>query len=138
MFFGLLLLAMIVIITSAKEYVFVIVSLFVCYQLCAKTSRRICMKFSENVDNGPVNKCLNFSGDPDHRLDTGIVFRICHYWEIRKVVNGDKSAAHTDSPDGGAGIRRALAEVCYFSSLIFCNNKAQAVVQNQLLFIIVL
>jgi len=25
-------------------------------------------------------------------------FRIHHYWEIRKVVNGRKSAAHTDSP----------------------------------------
>ena len=28
-------------------------------------------------------------------------FRIRHYWEIGKVVNGHKSAAHTDSPDGG-------------------------------------
>ena len=46
---------------------------------------------------------LNFGGDPDHRLDTGIVFRIRHYSEIRKVVNGHKSAAHTDSPDGGTG-----------------------------------
>jgi len=36
------------------------------------------MKFSGNVDNGPLNKSLNFDGDPDHRLDTGIVFRICH------------------------------------------------------------
>jgi len=27
-------------------------------------------------------------GDPDHRLDTGIVFRIYHYWEIRKLGNG--------------------------------------------------
>ena len=35
-----------------------------------------------------------------HCLDTVIVFRIRHYWEIRKVVNGHKSAAHTDSPDG--------------------------------------
>ena len=25
--------------------------------------------------------------------DTGIVFRIRHFWEIRKVVNGHKSAA---------------------------------------------
>jgi len=48
-----------------------------------------------------MNKLLNFGGDPDHRMDTGIVFRIRHYWEIRKVVNGYKSAAHTDSPDGG-------------------------------------
>jgi len=59
------------------------------------------MKFSGKVGNGPVNKSLNFGGDPDHRLDTGIVFRICHYWEIWKVViNGHTSAAHTDLPDG--------------------------------------
>jgi len=50
-----------------------------------------------------MNKSLNFRGDPDHRLDTGIVFRIRHYWEIWKVVSGYKSAAHTDSPDGGTG-----------------------------------
>jgi len=36
-------------------------------------------------------------------MDTGIVFWICHYWEIEKVVNGHKSAARTDSPDGGTG-----------------------------------
>jgi len=52
----------------------------------------------------PMNKSLNFGGDPDHRLDTGIVFRIRHYWEIRKVVNGHKSAAYTDSPDGSTAI----------------------------------
>jgi len=45
----------------------------------------ICMK-SRKAGNGPLNKRLNFSGDPDHRLDTGIIFRIRHYWEIRKVV----------------------------------------------------
>jgi len=32
---------------------------------------------------GPVNRCLNFGGDPDRRLDTGIVFRIHHHCEIR-------------------------------------------------------
>jgi len=37
------------------------------------------MKFSEKVGNGPMNKLLNFGGDPDHRLDTGTVFRIRHY-----------------------------------------------------------
>jgi len=40
------------------------------------------------VDNGPANKTLNFCGDPHHRLDMGIVFRIRHYWEMLKVVNG--------------------------------------------------
>jgi len=34
------------------------------------------MKFSAKVDSGPVNKWLDFGGDTDHRLDTGIVFRI--------------------------------------------------------------
>jgi len=40
-----------------------------------------------------MNRWLNFGGDPVHRLDRGIVFRIRHYWEIRKVVNKYKSAA---------------------------------------------
>ena len=61
------------------------------------------MKFPGKVGKGPLNKRLYFSGDPDHYLDTGIVFRIRHSWEIRKVVNGRKSAAHNDSPDGGTG-----------------------------------
>jgi len=56
------------------------------------------MKFSGKVGNWQKNKRLNFGGDPDHRLDTRIIFR-----EIQKVVNGHKSAAHTDSPDGGTG-----------------------------------
>ena len=62
------------------------------------------MKFSGKIVDGPMNKCLNFSGDPDHRLDTGIVFRIQHYGiEIRKVVNEHKFAVYTHSPDGGTG-----------------------------------
>jgi len=31
------------------------------------------MKFSGKVGSGPVNKGLNFGGDPDHRLDIEIV-----------------------------------------------------------------
>jgi len=61
------------------------------------------MKFSEKVGNGPLNKWLNFAGDLDHRPDTGIVFRIRYYREIRKVATGRKFAGHTDSPDGGTG-----------------------------------
>jgi len=64
------------------------------------------MKFSGKVGNGPRNKQLNFGGNLDHHLDTWIVFRIRQYWEIRKVVNGHKSIAHTahaDLPDGGTG-----------------------------------
>jgi len=39
-----------------------------------------------------VNKWLNFGGHLDHRLDTGIVFRICHCCEIWKVVSTDCAA----------------------------------------------
>jgi len=56
------------------------------------------MKFLGKVGNGPLNKWLNFGGDLGHRMDTGIVFWIRHYWEIQKVVKGHKSAAHTDLP----------------------------------------
>jgi len=45
------------------------------------------MNFSGKVGNGQLNKRLNFGGDPADRLDTGIVFLIRHYWEIRKVVS---------------------------------------------------
>jgi len=50
-----------------------------------------------------MNKRLNCGGDLDHCLDTGIVFQIRHYWEIQKLVNGHKSAADTDSLNGGTG-----------------------------------
>ena len=61
------------------------------------------MAFSVKIGDGSMNNCSNFGDDPDHRLHTGIVFRICHYFETRKVVNGHKYAAYTDSPDGGIG-----------------------------------
>ena len=50
------------------------------------------MKFLGKVGNGTINKWLNFGGDADHRLDTGTVFRIRHYCEIRKVVSTDCAA----------------------------------------------
>ena len=73
--------------TSAKEDTFssLFVSLSVCLPVCFE---RICMKFSEKVGNGPMNKWLNFDGDPDQRSGSGIRIRI----EIP--------------------VRRALAEVC--------------------------
>jgi len=94
------------------------------------------MKFSGKVGNGPLNNWLNFGGDPDHRLNTGIVFRIHHYWEIAKAVSTDCaerccSARHTpagiaiatttllrhrSTTDSRTDIttlaRRALVEVC--------------------------
>ena len=86
-----------------------------------------------------INKWLNFGEDPDHRLDTGIVFLIRHYREIQKVNQKSDAASNhsftlirqmaavviwlhflcrsrTDLPDGGTDVatlvRRALAEVC--------------------------
>jgi len=64
------------------------------------------MKFSEN---GPMNKSLNFGGDPDHRLDTRIIFRIRHHWEIRKVVNGHLFILLRQM---AVQITRAVAKVC--------------------------
>jgi len=74
------------VITSTNEVMFS--SLFVCFTVCLlatwRKNVRICMKFSGKVSNGPMNNRLNFGGD--HRLGTGIIFRITPYWEIRKVV----------------------------------------------------
>jgi len=56
-----------------------------------------------------MKKWLNFGGDPDHRLHTGIVFRIRHYWEIRKAVTGHSFLLIRHM---AALVRRALAEVC--------------------------
>jgi len=37
------------------------------------------MKFSGKVGNLPMNKWLNFGGNLDHRLDTGIVLEVHQY-----------------------------------------------------------
>ena len=58
------------------------------------------MKFSGKVGNGPVNKCLNFGGDPRHRLDTGIVSGR----EIRKMVSTDCAARRCSEGHALAGI----------------------------------
>jgi len=96
------------IVTSANQES----SLFVCLSdVCLLATLRKNFRtdlhkiFREKVANGPLNKRLNFGGDPDHRLDTGIVFRIHHYWEIPKMVNV-RTFIHTDSPDGGTGKTR--------------------------------
>ena len=73
------------------------------------------MKLSGKFANWPVNKWLNFGGDPDYRLDTGIVFRIRYYWEIRTVVNGHSFILIRQMT---ALVRRALAEVCTVPVLI--------------------
>ena len=91
-----------IIFTSTKEDIFS--SLSVC--LLATLHKNFQTNLHEIFWEGwqrPVNELLNFGSDPDHRLDTGIVFRFCHYREIWKVVNGHKSAAPADLSDGSAG-----------------------------------
>jgi len=73
------------------------------------------MEFLGKVGSGPMNISLNFGGDPYRRLDTGIVFRIRHYWEIRKTVNGHSFILIRLM---AALVRRALAEVCTATVLL--------------------
>jgi len=47
---------------------------------------------------------LNFGGDLDHHLDAGIVFRIRHYWQIRKVVSTVCAARRCSARHALAGI----------------------------------
>ena len=54
-----------------------------------------------------MNKWLNFGDDPDQCLNTGIVFQICHYWEIRKVVSDDCAAQCCSAGHALAGIALA-------------------------------
>ena len=76
------------------------------------------MKFSEKVGSGPVNKWLNFGGNSDYRLDTGIVFRILHHLEIRKVVNGHSFILIGQMT---ALVRRTLVEACTVPVLLVVN-----------------
>jgi len=76
------------------------------------------MKFSEKVGKGPVNKRLNCGGDLACRLDTGIVFRIRHYWEIRKVVNG-----------------HSFIRICQMAALIRCAREEVCTIPVLLVFI---
>ena len=57
-----------------------------------------------------MNKWLNFSGD----LGTGTVFRICHYWEIRKVVSTDCAARHCSA-------RHALPVITIATVMLLCH-----------------
>jgi len=91
--------------TGAKQDMFS--SLFVCLSVSnfvQKLQKRICIKFSGKIGNGPMNEWLNFGGDPVHGLDIRIVFRIRHYWEIRKSVSTDCAARHCNAGHALAGI----------------------------------
>ena len=67
--------------------------------------------FKEGWQRTSEQLIINFGGDPNHCLDTEIVFRICHYWEIREVVNSFILMM-------AALVRRALAEVCTVPLLV--------------------
>ena len=62
------------IIIFAKEVMFS--SLFVCFSVSnfAENWGTDFHEIFKEGGNAPVNKWLNFGGDPDHRLDTGIGF----------------------------------------------------------------
>ena len=70
------------------------------------------MKFSVKVDNGPMNRWLNFGNDPDHHLDTRIIFRIRHYREIYGKWLTDINLLLILIRQMTALVRRALADVC--------------------------
>jgi len=59
------------------------VCLFVCLLATLRQKARTRTDLHEIFRKGwqwANEQMLNFGGDPDHRLDTGIVFRIRHYW----------------------------------------------------------
>ena len=79
------------------------------------------MKFLWKVGSGPVNKRLKLGGDPDHRLDTRIVFRIRHCWiygNFRKWLT-DINMMLILIRQMAALVIRALAEVCTALSQCF-------------------
>jgi len=95
--------------------------LFVCLSVSLRINFRTDLhEIFMEVGNGPMNKCLNFGGDPDHRVDTGVVFRIRHYCEIRKVVNGHIFVLIRQMTALG---KRALADVCTVPVLLHCVSK---------------
>jgi len=105
-----------VIITSAKEVmVFVIVYLSVCLlatlpKNCQTDLHEIFSRAGWQWANEQMIKFCN----PDHRLDTGIVFRICHYWEKRKVLSTDCAAQHCSAGYALAGIAIAtMTSLCH-------------------------
>jgi len=89
------------------------------------------MKFSGKVGNRPKNKRLNFGGDLDHRLDTGIVFRIRQYWEIPKVVNGHSFILIRQV---AALVRHALTEVCTVPVFLVTGSIARSATCRYLIY----
>jgi len=69
------------------------------------------MKFSGKVGNGPMNRWLNFGGDPGHRLDTKIAFPIT-IGRYGKWLLADINLLLILNRQMAAFVRRTLAEVC--------------------------
>jgi len=68
-------------------YVIIIVCCLFVSNFAQKLPNGFAWNFQQKAGNRPMNKWLNFGGDLICGLDTGIVFRIRHYWEIWNVVN---------------------------------------------------
>ena len=104
------------------------------------------MKVSGKVGSGSINNWLHFGGDPHHRLDTAVVFRIRHCWEIRKVVSTDCAARRCRAGHALAGIaiatmmslrHRPLAEVCTVPVLLFRSCSVTGGVELRIMIVIV-
>jgi len=80
------------------------------------------MKFSGKVGNGPVNKWLNFGGDPDHRLDTGLISGFVTIGRYGKWLTDDSFILFRQM---AALVRRALAEACTVPVLLFIYTTGQ-------------
>ena len=86
-------------------------SLFVCF--LATLRKNVWTDLHEIFTEG-LHKRVILAGDPDHRLDTGIVFRILHYWEIWKVVSTDCAARRCTAGHALAGIAiAAMTSLCH-------------------------
>jgi len=120
-------------ITSSKEVMFS--SLFVCVSVWLLAALHKSFRtdlheiFREDEDWQWSNEQMIkfWYSDPDHRLDTEIVFRIRHYWEIWKVVSTDCVTRLCSAQHALAGItiasmtslrHRPLVEVCTIPALL--------------------
>jgi len=128
-------------------------SSFVCLSVCllATLRKNFQTDLHEILREGwqwASEQIVKFWWQSEYRLDTGIIFRIRHYWELRNVVSTDcaagrcgarralqrrhsnydviTSSAHDRQPrqpvtvnDVATLVRRALAEVCTASVFLF-------------------
>jgi len=60
-------------------YVFIVVCLLATLRKNFRTDLHVIFRQSWQWSSDEI---IKFRGNPDHHLDTGIVFRICHCWEV--------------------------------------------------------